>query len=122
MATNKKDDMEKISQKENPEYDFELQMKEAMETLEIVFGIKNLSNIELFHLRKITKDVLKRASEDNPGSDLGIIEPKREISQRFLLELYGIDYYYIEKHTETDKDREESLEYIRRTRERAHLI
>lgn len=115
--------MEKVDfPKENSKYDFELQLKEAVETLEIVFGIKNLSNIELFHLRKITKDVLQRAAKDNPDSNLAIIEPKREISQRFLLELYGIDYYYIEKHTETDKDREEFLEYIRRTRERAHLI
>ncbi len=96
--------------------------KEAIEVLKDSFGVENLSNIELFHLRKITEDVLKRAKRDNSISDLAIINPMEEIPVRFLQELYGVDYFHIKTNIESEKDIEGFNEYIRRIRERAHLI
>ena len=107
---------------ERPSLDLEKQFKDAAETLRVVFGVENLSIIELSHLRRITKDVVPRAERDNPTSDLAIINPQEEIAVRFLSELYGIDYYHLKVNTHNEEDLEGFLEYIRRTRERAHLI
>ncbi len=97
--------------------------EESIETLKIVFGIENLSVIEKSHLRRITEDVLTRIKMDNtPHSDLAIINSQEEIGIRFLQELYGIDMYLMKKQTDSEEDREGFKEYIRRTRERAHLI
>lgn len=103
-------------------YDVNYQIKEATETLRIAFGVENLSNIELFHLRKITEDVLQRAERDNPRSDFAIINPQEEISQRFLSELYGVDYDHLHRNAKTEEDREGFVEYIGRLRDQAHLI
>ena len=46
----------------------------------------------------------------------------REIVTRFFVEAYGLDVDYVNKHTHTDEDEEAFKEYIRRTRDRAHLI
>ena len=109
--------------KENPETDVNREFKNAAETLKDVFDVKNLSTIELTHLRRITKDVVELAVLSNqPGSDLGRIQPDKEITIRFLQELYGIDYYHLNQNAKTDEDIEGFNEYIRRTRERAHLI
>ncbi len=99
------------------------QFSEAVDNLKIIFGIENLSNIELFHLRKITQDVLKMAKENNAHvKSLGLIDPQREIPHRFLLDLYGIDPFYLDKYSNSEEDHEGFMEYIRRVRDRAHLI
>ena len=94
-------------------------MKESVDLLKNAFGIDHLSNNELFIIKKITEDVLNRA----------VREMSREICTRFLLEAYGIDPNYInylkriaKNKEDKEKDKEGFLEYIRRTRERAHLI
>ncbi|OHA16965.1 MAG: hypothetical protein A3H57_03410 [Candidatus Taylorbacteria bacterium RIFCSPLOWO2_02_FULL_43_11] len=107
---------------ENLIWDENHRLGEAVDTLKISFGIDNLSNIEMVYLKRITKDVLDRAKKDNPGSDFAIINPAEEIPTLFLRELYGIEPNYIIKHTKTDADGQAFLEYIRRTREKAHLI
>lgn len=102
--------------------DVNFYLKECVEVLKGAFGVENLSNNELFILRKITEDVVNRIEKGaNEGSDLAIINPFEEIPTRFLLEAYGIDVYHMQKNTETEEDREGFIEYIRRTRERAHL-
>ena len=107
---------------ENSTYDAEKRFQEAVQILDVVFSIKNLSNIELSHLRRITNEVVKQAERDNPSSDLAIVNPPEEITQRFLLELYGVDYHYIQEHSKTEEDVNGFIEYIRKVRERAHLI
>ena len=108
----------KIEDRKSVDWNF----KEAIGILRVGFGVENLSNIELFHLRKITEDVMKGIENGQSGDDLGIIDPMREIPVRFLQELYGIDYYSMNLNFKTEKDYEGFVEYIRRLRDKAHLI
>lgn len=98
-------------------------MKEAIEMLEDCFGIDNLSTNELFIIKKITEDVVKRVERNNTkDTDLALINSRQEICARFLQEAYGIDFYHMKVNTKSEHDIEGFREYIRRTRERAHLI
>lgn len=108
--------------KERDPYNVSERMQEAIENLKITYKIDNLSNIELFHLKKITEDVIERAQRDNDQSDLAKIDPQQEIPVRFLQELYGITLGLIEENFEHEKDEEAFLEFIRRKRDQAHLI
>lgn len=98
-------------------------MKEIPLTLKIIFKMENFSNNELFIIKRITQDVLRRFNtiDKDIKSDDGYPIDK-EIMTRFLTEAYGIDVDYIDKNTETEEDREAFIEFIRRTREKAHLI
>lgn len=96
---------------DNPER-LSLWIKEASDCLQIAFGVDNLSNIELFHLKKITEDTLARYDKEKSGPD-SESKPSnlgREIATRFLMEAYGIDPDYIEAHTKTEEDEEGFLE------------
>ena len=109
-------------ERESSKWDENFWFNEAVEMLKIAFGVENLSNIELSHLRRITKDTLNRVKKDNSSSDLAIINPREEIPVRFLQELYGIEYFHMKENIKNEKDEEGFLEYIKRTRERSHLI
>lgn len=114
-----------IMPQKNSEEEVNLYLKEAIDRLKVCFGVENLSNNELFILRKITKDFLERFSrETGEKTDLALIDldPQVEISSRFLLEAYGIDPFIMNEQTENDDDVEGFNEYVRRIRERAHLI
>ncbi len=99
-------------------------IKEVAESLKDNFGINQLSINELFIIKKITKEELERSKkiyeeiEKELGDRPNLI---KEISVRFLLEAYGIDYAHIKGHRGKE-NHEQFLEYIRKTREKAHLI
>ena len=98
----------------------QLWMKETIDLLRSSFHIENLSNNELFIIKKITEDVLDRFDPKLKTDDQYVID--KEIATRFLTEAYGLYTYWIEKQTETKEDMEGFREYIRRIRERSHLI
>jgi len=93
-------------------------MREAVSLLETAWEIDHLSNNELFIIKKITEDVIHREIRNSDSW----FQINREIATRFLIEAYGLDPYIIKTQTKTDEEMEGFLEYIRRTRERAHLI
>jgi len=108
---------------ENTPENLQYWMKEIPEFIKICFKIENLSNNELFIIKKITQDVLFRMNTIDKGlqsDDKYSLD--REVTTRFLIEAYGIDVGYMNKWTENDQDMEQFFEYIRRTREKAHLI
>jgi hypothetical protein len=93
---------------------------DTVEILRCVFDIRNLSNNELFIIRKITERVLP-LHRDSQGIEWQFCLD-REIATLFLIEAYGIDPWHITKYEDSDEDREGFFEYIRRVRDRAHLI
>ena len=111
---------------ENIKSEVDLRFQGVIKDLESCFGIKKLSNIELFHLRKIVEDVLLRVQKNNIKrnieTDMANINKDKEIMDRFLSEMYGIDVVHMNENANNDADEDGFNEYIRRTRERAHLI
>jgi len=95
---------------------------ETVQLLKDVFEIENLSINERFILKKIAEDVISRYEQDAAAGARQPLGISREIATRFLLEAYGIDDVYINKYDNTDEDDEGFMEYIRRMREKAHLI
>jgi len=90
--------------------------------LEKQFGIKNFSIIELSHLRRIVKQVITEEADTEKQSpdvqsDYRFGSYYAEAGERWLWELYGINYGEEEKRKTKN---EELLSRIKFLREQAH--
>jgi hypothetical protein len=101
----------------------------AILDLKDMYGVDNLSTIELVHLRRIVDDIMRRdiamAKDQDPATNRNINtgeyvdrpEMAQEASDRWLHELYGIDAV---EHGFRNYD--ELKEAIRYSRDTAHLV